>query len=59
MEYDFKDAWNVANLRKRRSNLARCYIEVVAMARYGHKPDCVCIVCEAFADERCAKQGAQ
>jgi hypothetical protein len=56
MDYDFEDAWNVANHRKRRSNLARCYIEVVTMARRGHKPDCICVLCEKFTRELKATQ---
>lgn len=57
MHYDFKDAWNVAHLRKKRSNLARCYIEAVAMVTKDHRHrlkggECSCVVCEVFADER-------
>jgi hypothetical protein len=49
---DFRDAWNSANYNKKHSNLARCYIEAVKMARGRHKPNCICVLCEVFADER-------
>jgi hypothetical protein len=59
VKFDYREAWNSANYRKMNSNLARCYIEVVNMARPGHKPDCICVLCEVFADERTADGGGK
>jgi len=53
VKYDFKEAWDGANYRKMNSNLARCYIEVVALVTREHRKlgvgKCHCIVCEVFA----------